>query len=379
MESNGHHHRAPAHTLTLPYPPPAPTLATDAGNGGPGQGGGRGRTRGKPAYAGGLVLEPKKGLYDSYILLLDFNSLYPSIIQEYNMCFTTIPKWPAYAAGGSLANGPAAGNKEGGDEASDAEEPKAAEEPMGPHLPPLPDTVLEQGILPRVIKTLVDRRAAVKKLLKAERDPAKREQLDVRQKALKLTANSMYGCLGFAHSRFFARPIAALVTAMGRETLQRTVDIAQNQLSLDVIYGDTDSIMINTAIPSRDEFESPALLLGDGSDRDGPAARKARLEQELEKLREVKAKGQLVKQAVNKLYRSLEVSRLVGRSFGRPRQPPSLPHSSAVLVVLRCRGVSHHATPLCITAVSFLPNTRSWSWTASSSACSSSRRRSTRR
>ncbi|TCD69077.1 DNA-directed DNA polymerase alpha catalytic subunit pol1 [Steccherinum ochraceum] len=170
----------------------------------------------KDKYKGGLVFEPKRGLWDKFILVMDFNSLYPSIIQEYNIDFTTVERV----------------------EDEDGEE----------KIPEPPDSGIDQGVLPRLIATLVNRRRQVKSLMKDRKaTQAQLLQWDIKQMALKLTANSMYGCLGFEYSRFYARPLAALTTFKGREILTHTRELAES-LQLDVVYGDTDSVFVNSNV-----------------------------------------------------------------------------------------------------------------------------------
>lgn len=107
----------------------------------------KGPSKRKPAYAGGLVLDPKRGFYDKYILMLDFNSLYPSIIQEYNLCFTTVQR---------------------------------TYDTDGDHMPEVPDPSTPRGILPRVLGTLVERRKLVKGLLKNPNNtPAEYSQVNI--------------------------------------------------------------------------------------------------------------------------------------------------------------------------------------------------------
>jgi DNA polymerase alpha subunit A len=179
------------------------------------------------------------------------------------------------AGEGEAAGGGGGGEEEEDDDDDDAGGGGAGGDPAS-GLSALPDQVKysELAVLPTVIRMLVQRRRQVKAVMSKEADAAKREALDIRQKALKILANSMYGCLGFVQSRFYAKALAALVTAQGRDILQRTVQLAESTLGCEVIYGDTDSIMIYTG----------------KSD-----------------IKEVRAMGAAVKREVNKLYKTLEI------------------------------------------------------------------------
>lgn len=132
--------------------------------------GGKGK-RQKAKYGGGLVLDPIAGFYDNIILLLDFNSLYPSIIQEYNLCFTTVERRHTKNFDGSMLKSDKVVNADGEEEDDfDAEE---AEVPAG-------SAATKDAILPNVLRTLVQKRRLVKGQMKQEKDEVKYQQLNIR-------------------------------------------------------------------------------------------------------------------------------------------------------------------------------------------------------
>lgn len=173
-------------------------------------------------YTGGLVLSPQAGFYEDLVLLLDFNSLYPSIIQEFNVCFSTV----------GMFNGKVSGDM-------NAEQLEMVTEKSRSS---------ERGFLPKILEGFVGRRKAVKDLMRRSKGREEAKVLEIRQRALKLTANSIYGCLGFAGSRFCNYTMAAYITNKGRDLLLEAKRIAEGECGMRIIYGDTDSVMVHTGL-----------------------------------------------------------------------------------------------------------------------------------
>lgn len=168
------------------------------------------RDRGMNRYEGGYVLEPKKGIHDN-IIVLDFRSLYPSIIIAHNVDPSTL-------------------NCDCCDDG---------------HVSPTNAKFCKKrkGFISEILRDIIETRTKLKKELKEEKNETKRKMLDSRQHALKILANSFYGYMGFARARWYSRECAESVTAWGREYIKKTMAAAEKE-GWEVVYGDTDSLFM---------------------------------------------------------------------------------------------------------------------------------------
>ncbi|RKO93814.1 DNA polymerase family B-domain-containing protein [Blyttiomyces helicus] len=197
-------------------------------------------------YEGATVIEPTKGFYQVPIATLDFTSLYPSIIMAHNLCYSTYIDTDARAAALNL------------------------EKDKDYHITPNQKKFLlpsvRKGLLPTILEDLLGARKRAKNDLKKETDPFKRAVLDGRQLALKLSANSVYGFTGATIGKLPLLELSAAVTAFGRELIENTKQCVQEKYTIangyehdaEVIYGDTDSVMVKFGVATVEE----AMKLG---------------------------------------------------------------------------------------------------------------------
>src|SRR3989454_6465301 len=178
-------------------------------------------------YKGGLVIEPKPGVYFD-VSVLDFASLYPSLIKVQNLSYETV-------------NCP-------------HEECKTSVVPDTTHWV----CTRRKGISSLVIGSLRDLRVNHYKPL--ARDPSlsrdDRELYNIVSQGLKVILNASYGVTGFETFAFYCLPVAEATAALGRYAITKTIEKC-GELGISVIYGDTDSIFLQS--PSKDQVIAVTL------------------------------------------------------------------------------------------------------------------------
>nr|BAO20825.1 DNA polymerase delta catalytic subunit [Cyclops vicinus] len=187
---------------------------------------------GEENFEGATVIEPKRGYYDMPVATLDFSSLYPSIMMAHNLCYTSLIK----------AN-----------VASQMPNDQYICTPSGNYFV---KASVRKGLLPEILESLLSARKRAKNELKNETDPFKMKVLDGRQLALKISANSVYGFTGAQVGKLPCLEISQSVTAFGRKMIEFTKNEVEQRYTIDngyefsaeVIYGDTDSVMVKFGV-----------------------------------------------------------------------------------------------------------------------------------
>ena len=179
-------------------------------------------------YEGAVVLEPTVGYHDHPVATLDFASLYPSIMQAHNVCYSTLVL-PSRKARLWAALPP------------EMREQSETHTIRGKSYTIMTD---RPGVLPRILSQLLHARRTVKKAMKSATG-FEHALLNGKQLALKVSCNSVYGFTGVNVGYLPCKPLAAIVTAAGRKMIEATRDaIFERYPGSQVIYGDTDSVMV---------------------------------------------------------------------------------------------------------------------------------------
>ena len=178
-------------------------------------------------FEGALVLEPEVGLHkDGATLVLDFKSMYNSLVMRYNICPTVLIR-----------------------DETKIDDSKVNVSPTGAKFA---KKSLKEGIFPYIARYYFDSRYDVKDQMKKEQNEEKLKILNAKQYALKGMQVSLWGYIGFVGARFYVPEVAASITAWGRENITETKKLIEDNFGYKVIYGDTDSVFIKTDITDLD-------------------------------------------------------------------------------------------------------------------------------
>ncbi|OAF69783.1 hypothetical protein A3Q56_02419 [Intoshia linei] len=189
-----------------------------------------------------LTLQPFSGFYTNPVIVLDYQSLYPSIIIAYNICYSTCIGKFKNLFSNQICKFGSGKYKFDFSWLKDATDLYFAPNRVG-----FVSKNVRAGLLPKMLEQLISTRIMVKESMKMHTSKKLIDLLDSIQRALKMIANTTYGYTAASFSgRMPCVDIAEAVISQGREILEITIRKIEEsgKWNAKVVYGDTDSVFL---------------------------------------------------------------------------------------------------------------------------------------